>query len=220
MGARENTLGHLLAEAGYPVGEQQLRRPTSRNRGSGSEPTRQEVFRVYRQIGGVLDEVPYRPGQWDLILGNVAVELDEEQHFNRYRLATLNSYVYRSLPCFPISPYRTYCREHERECVRKASNRRYWSSKSTVEQFGEGDPPGHFGESGSPRWKQRAFYDFLKDLALEIVGTRVARIAVWDTVVVGSKQVTVSDALDRRLSDAAPGIVKLIEVRAGGALAV
>lgn len=220
MGAREETLGRMLAGAGYSVCTHGLDRPSSRSRDGGSESTRREVFRVYRQLGGVLDEAPYRPGRWDLELPGVAVELDEEQHFNRYRLVTLDSSNYQSLVGFPITEYRGYCTEHESECVRKASNRGYWSSESTVAQFGEGDPPGQFAAGGSPRWKQRAFYDYLKDLAPEVVGTPVARIAIWDSVVVGGGQVPIWEALDQGINRAVPGIVDLIEARAGVALAV
>ena len=52
---------------------------------------------VYRELGGVLDKFPARLGQWDINVDGIAVELDEELHFNRYRTLTLNSSIFGNL---------------------------------------------------------------------------------------------------------------------------
>jgi len=45
---------------------------------------RDEVMQVYRSLGGILNEIPFRFGGWDIVAPNFIIELDEEQHFNRY----------------------------------------------------------------------------------------------------------------------------------------
>lgn len=67
-------------------------------------------------------------------------------------------------------------------------------------------------------WR-RAFYDFLKDLAPVIVGTAVARIAIWDILEVDGTRVQIKDVLDGYRSSAVPALIDLIERRSGVALA-
>ena len=49
--------------------------------------------------------------------------------------------------------------------------------------FGAPETPGRLEGAGAPRWKQRALYDAVKDLAaLNSRTIRLARLSVWDTV--------------------------------------
>jgi hypothetical protein len=220
MGQRQSTLVGLLESAGYPAGSGVLARPSTRSRGAGDQATWAELLRVYKQLDGVLGACPLQAGPWDLEVGGVAVELDEEQHFNRYRLITLDSFVYAAQARFPIDEYRSHCMLYERECIHKASNRGYWTSPSTITQFGPAGPLRDLNPPGAPRWKQRAFYDFLKDLAPVLAGTRVARIAIWDSLEVDGSRVRVRDMLDRSRKADGPALVALIERRCGVRLAV
>ena len=60
---------------------------------------------VYRRLGGIRPEPRVAPGGWDVVAGGYAWELDEEQHFNRYRLITLRSRVYGRLRGFDPASY-------------------------------------------------------------------------------------------------------------------
>ena len=53
-----------------------------------------EAFGLYKKLGGTLSEVPMRVGAYDIDTRDFIIELDEENHFNRYRLATLDSTIY------------------------------------------------------------------------------------------------------------------------------
>jgi hypothetical protein len=176
-----------------------------------------EIEWVYRRLGGVQQRCPFRPGAWDLELPAVAVELDEEQHFNRYRAMTLESKLYLG-GRFPVGEYLSHCGSHESECLRKASNRGYWANQSTIAHFGPAGPIGDLNSSGAPRWKQRAFYDFIKDLAPKLVNTSVARIAIWDTIQVHGRCLQLKDVLDSGSASAAAALIELIERRAGTTL--
>jgi hypothetical protein len=127
---------------------------------------------------------------------NLAIELDEEQHFNRYRLATLSSRIYKSLPRFPLSFYQTYCLQQEPLCLLKASHSKYWSTPSSVRSFGPASTSGTVTGSGSPRWKQRSFYDYLRDiLPLACTNFRVVRLSIYDSVISAGMCINLAFAL-------------------------
>ncbi|MCK4799233.1 MAG: hypothetical protein KAT05_17805, partial [Spirochaetes bacterium] len=120
---------------------------------------------VYSKLNGQLIHPPTRFGSWDIDLKGFIVELDEEKHFNRYRLLTLNSDYYKNETYFDIEKYKTYCSKYENECLKSASWGKNWKNDSTEKQFGNSNEPKKLDGNGASRWKQRAFYDFLKDVS-------------------------------------------------------
>jgi len=75
-----------------------------------------DVLGVYAALGGVLAAPKLRPGAWDLAFEDgLIVELDEELHFNRYRLLTLNAPWYGDRAWAP--EYRELCVQREQECL-------------------------------------------------------------------------------------------------------
>lgn len=156
-----------------------------------------EIESVYHSLGGILPSIPLNLRQWDLEFDGIAVELDECLHFNCYRTITLKSKSYKCLlPGFPLEDYQRYCSEQAEECVRAGCWGKRWSNKSSAAQFGEPSLPKDLGGNGSPRWKQRAFYDFVKDLSPLLINVPVVRIAVWDTVEDGVRRRTVKEVLE------------------------
>jgi len=69
-----------------------------------------------------------------------------------------------------------------RAALRRGSYSGYWTNKSAEKQFGPAGPNGILEGDGAPRWKQRAFYDMVKDMASLVYGIALARISVWDKV--------------------------------------
>ena len=56
-----------------------------------------------------------------------------------------------------------------------------WLNNSTEGHFGPSGPRGDLSGNGSSRWKQRALYDFMKDITqLDRQRPRLARIGIWD----------------------------------------
>lgn len=213
IGARAAALARLLALAGRAVGTPGFDRPNSR---SLPGTMRAEVLDTYRRLGGVQADPLLSPGSWDMGCDGIAIELDEDLHFNRYRGVTLAGSVYESLPNFPLERYRRMCRVHEDQCLMKGRGQARWTSPSTERQFGSPAPRGVLSGNGAPRWKQRALYDFMKDLApLAGLGT-VSRIAVWDVVHVNGSVILI-DSLLRAAPDkgAARAVCGLVDSRAG-----
>ena len=210
MGKKQDALVELLDSEG--------------SLGQHRRPNRQDLLRagllrevgdVYRGLGGLLDEVPTRVGNWDTVFNEIAVELDEQLHFNRYRLRTLQSPLYRQLPAFPRSSYEQLCREHESACLRAGSYGGKWTNRSCEKQFGSHGAAGDLTGAGAPRWKQRAFYDFLKDLAPLSIELRVARVSIWERLPGDQARRNIEECLKRPAVETGGQLAALIRVRAG-----
>jgi len=169
----------------------------------------ERVRELYRRLGGDAEDfVVFRPGVWDIVLADgVVVELDEEQHFNRYRRVTLEPAWADRLPW--ASAYRDYCGEHEAAALRKAKRGGYWASPSTERMFGPAAEPGSFEGNGSPRWKQRALYDAMRDALAAAGEVRLARVAVWDAV----GETTLARVLDGRADADHEALAELLAAR-------
>lgn len=210
MGKREETLRSLLEQAGLIT----RRGLPLVSRSDILKFDRLDLIEhVYKDLGGTLDDVPFRHQGWDIEYEGMAVELDEELHFNDYRLITLRSSLYKQLPAFPLKKYQNYARRYSGECMKCGAYLGKWSKPACERQFGRGARPGDLSGSGSPRWKQRAFYDFIKDLSPILGGVDVARIAIWDRLVDGSGSRTIGEVLDNPARDSASAIAEFIERR-------
>jgi hypothetical protein len=181
--------------------------------GSIFEP---EIKSVYQTLGGILPAFPLNLRDWDLVFDGVAVEFDEYLHFNRYRSVTLKSPSYARLPGFPVDAYKRYCSKGEKLCLRNGSAGGRWSNDSCVTQFGEASPEKDLGGNGAPRWKQRAFYDFVKDLSPLLIGVTGVRVAVWDTVVDGVSSRTVEEILEAPSETSGAALAALVRHRVSG----
>lgn len=139
-------------------------------------------MRLYRALGGVLEEPGWRSGPWDCVLSDgLIIELDEGQHFNRYRRLTLKTEWAQQLPW--DADYLDYCTLYEGTCSLERGWGAYWTSKTTERMFGRAGAPRMLNGAGSPCWKHRALDDAIRDLAaLGGSGIRLARLAVYDMV--------------------------------------
>lgn len=172
MGARASALAALLGTD---------ERGTQPRPSLDSVPAhvRDVILGLYRRLGGEQEHPSFRPGTWDLTMDGLVIELDEELHFNRFRALTLDVPWAGDLPW--AQEYRSFCREFEPRCLAAGKWGKRWTNPSTARMFSGGDP-GDL-EAGAPRWKQRAFYDAIKDAAaISELGFRVARLSVYDRV--------------------------------------
>jgi len=138
-----------------------------------------QIAMLYYRLGGI-DPLPIRTGRWDMSFSQLVIELDEEQHFNRYRQITLDTPFAAELPW--SETYLSQCEAYEETCRKKASNRGYWTSPPTEKMFGPPGPRGELNGAGSPRWKQRAIYDAIRDASALNGSVRLARLSRWDEV--------------------------------------
>lgn len=150
---------------------------------------------VYYSLGGCLKDIPFKFGSWDIVTTNFIIELDEEQHFNRYRSVTLQSSIYDHYKWFDVKSYIGYCQSQENNCLKKAIRGGYWKNDSTEKQFGIAADNGDFSGNGSPRWKQRAFYDFCKDFYSVVTQIPVYRFSIYDNIETSNGLIPLGDAL-------------------------
>lgn len=111
---------------------------------------------------------------------------------------------------FDVFDYGNYCKKYESDCLRKSSWGKYWTSPSTEKQFG---PPGNSGDlekNGSPRWRQRAFYDYLRDVFAKVYKIHILRVSIYDRIVANGKVKSVGNILSDGQADCTE-IVKFIE---------
>lgn len=211
MGKRQRSLENILKTVAEVRHSSEISKPTAGDLRKSCFET--EISNVYHELGGVLQEFPSQLGKWDINVNGIAVELDEELHFNRYRKLTLNSTVYSRLNSFPKEIYWNYCVNYENYCIRAGNYGGKWTNPSCEKQFGKpSTPPGLIG-GGAPRWKQRAFYDYLKDISPLVINVKVARISIWDEIQLKGESVKVSKVLDKGMVSAAELIFGLIGER-------
>lgn len=178
-GARARELQSILLWAGLV----QAARPSAPR--LEALPTRAvaDILDPYRVLGGTLAAPALAPGSWDLSFSNdLLVELDESFHFNRYRELTLERPWAATLP---------------------------WSNDSAKRMFGGADSDGVFGKFGAPRWKQRALYGAMKDVAAAAGCVRLARVSIYDEV----DGIQLDDILYRKVSAPAETVAALVSER-------
>ncbi|THG33231.1 DUF7255 family protein [Naasia lichenicola] len=173
MGQRATALEKLLVHAGL----ESTGASASFRMSDFREGQRDLAHRIFVFLGGVDErfEAITGPGQWDLTFtGGMVIELDEEQHFNRYRLETLTLLTQLGLPW--EDAYESYCIAMEGRCARSGG---WWSNPSAERLFGPSDEPGTFAGLGAARWKQRAFNDALKDIHETQL---ISRVSIYDEI--------------------------------------
>jgi hypothetical protein len=181
-GARAAVLSDLLGNAGL--------RPTTPPAAPGLESlpadAGAELLDRYRELGGIQPSPRLRTGGWDLAVEDepgemIVIELDEELHFNRYRRVTLSAPWYHELAW--VSDYATLCNGHEERCRTAGTWGKRWTTPSSERLFGPAGTPGELDGPGAPRWKQRALYDSLKDLAARSgCVPQLARLSIYDPI--------------------------------------
>ncbi len=205
MGAKEKTLRSRLATVGSVT--KRIVPYLNYNQVAASQFA-SEVDNVYRALGGSLPTFPVNFRGWDIEFEGIAIELDEQLHFNRYRAITLASTLYSKLSGFPLDAYLRYCEEFEGDCLRAGKHGGRWTNPSCEKQFGKPGNNGNLAGDGAPRWKQRAFYDFVKDLSPLIIDVPVARIAIWDNF--GNSGETINHLLEHDKNNRASKLAALI----------
>ena len=107
-----------------------------------------------------------------------------------------------------MTAYQTYCTKFENECLKAARWGGNWKNKSTERMFLASGKAGDLSGNGSSRWRQRAYYDFLRDITSKIHDFPVIRVSIYDTY----RNRTLNDLLtnkeDEILSDFVDEITK------------
>lgn len=202
MPKQEEILSRLLTQK---FGQGAFRKPSFADF-SNSE-FHNEIKNIYNKLNGQLNTYPVAFRGFDIELPLCIVELDEAQHFNRYRSITLDSSIYKASKSFSTTEYKDYCNQFENECLKKGDNRKYWKTPSTEKQFGKSAADGILTGGGSSRWRQRAFYDFLRDVGQYVGNFKLLRISIYQMI----EDKSVGEILERELTKYYPQLLNQIE---------
>lgn len=178
MGRRQEILTDIIGKK-YPVGR------FYRNPGPiafNNSIYHKEIEEMYLLLGGIQKYYPTGYKGYDLQSENFIIELDEERHFNRYRLLTLKSNFYSNHESFIVDDYIDFCTKYENCCLASANWKKNWTTDSSEIQFGSSNIEGCLQDPGSARWKQRAFYDFLRDVSCKLINVPLIRVSIWEQV--------------------------------------
>lgn len=174
----------------------------------------EDIKEIYKSLNGSQDPFPINNRYtWDIEFDGIGIEFDEHLHFNRYRLKTLGSHLYKKMPEFPWKQYQEYCVIHENRCIKAGSYGGKWTNKSAERQFNNSPPPGQLVGAGPSRWRQRAFYDFLKDVTPLALKFPVVRLAIWDKIEIEGQCFTIGSALKHPNETIGIAIYSLIKER-------
>ncbi|MFZ4414996.1 MAG: DUF7255 family protein [Bacteroidales bacterium] len=153
-----------------------------------------EIFSIYKELGGILDEIPFgiKSKDLDYVINGKILELDEENHFNKYRAITLKASIYDKGKTLNKKKYLKYCECYQDNCRTDGG---YWRKDPSDDQFGKSNNNGNLQGNGSSRWKQRAFYDMLKDFIPYINKTPIKRISIYDKIEVEGEMIEINKIL-------------------------
>lgn len=111
---------------------------------------------------------------------------DDEVHFNRYRLSTLKTSVYKTFVFVWQGSYERLCRQFEKQCLQAGLQQRIWTGPPLAARcFGQAEEPGVLTGNGSPGWKLTAYNDLQYDLITRLMGYKIARISGYENLLVG-----------------------------------
>lgn len=160
-----------------------------------------EVSEVFSKLGGISNNIKIHHGNWDICKNGFVIELDEQRHFNRYRKETLCSNVYSIAKFGWYSNYKTYCINYEDKCLSAARYGGNWTNNSCETMFGKSSDYGVLDGNGPSRWKQRAFYDYLKDVNAYINNFKILRISIWDTYIYKENNYLLKKILEKKMDE-------------------
>ncbi|MBX2840648.1 MAG: hypothetical protein KTR26_02680 [Flammeovirgaceae bacterium] len=178
-----------------------------------NSPYLQLLKSVYEELGGIDNMFDIQPNRWQLEFEGLAIELDEQLHFNKYRRATLRSEAYDDYKGFSINNYRTYCRKFDKECLKSGLSGNNWTDKVSEKHFGKPEERGDLGGNGSPKWKLRAFQDYLKDISSKVLPVKFLRIAIWEEIMINRQLVKMNQILTMPTEETSKALLQHIERR-------
>ena len=194
-----NNLIKILSEGegpdqkGYQI-EEHCEVPIKSNFLQGKEKDLLEE--VFRELGGLGAPVILDKLTFDFKINGFLFLLDDEVHFNRYRLSTLKTNIYSTFSFEWIEVYKRLCRTYERESLKAGLSERIWKGPPVAEKvFGKCEVPGDLSGNGSAGWKLNAYNDAQYDLISRLQGYKLIRISVFENILVGGSLKKINDLL-------------------------
>ena len=153
-----------------------------------------DYINCYQQLGGIKDWPQIRVKGYLFENRKFAVVLDDQLHFNKYRLMTLRSLAYEDFKAFKLDRYRILCKKFANECL-KSGSAANWTDPTSENLFGASQSSGDLGLKGSSGWKYRAFCDFTEDVYSLHAKVKLLRVSIYDEILINHKLIKIGDIL-------------------------
>lgn len=141
---------------------------------------------AFKELGGNGSIPLLEKLKFDWKINRFLFLFDLDLHFNRYRLSTFRSDLYRDLSFSFADSQRRLCRTFEKECLKAGMQHRIWNGPPVAQQwFGKASSPGDFSDNGATGWKLHAYNDMQLDLQTRIHGYKLIRLSPYETLMTG-----------------------------------
>lgn len=170
-----------------------------------------QLQQVYESLGGIGARPCIEIKGYQMTFGKFVVELDDQLHFNKYRLITLRNDIYEQLHGIDVNKFRMYCRKFEKECLKSGTSKGIWTNNQAEKCFGPAETPGDLGLNGASGWKLFAYQQFVKDLFAARHKVRLLRLSIWDEIMFNRQLIKLNDLLLNPGKEEAELLLKFIE---------
>ncbi|WP_268033648.1 DUF7255 family protein [Algoriphagus sp. PAP.12] len=141
---------------------------------------------VFEDLGGEGKNPLLEKLKFDWKINRFLFLFDFHLHFNRYRLTSFRSDLYREMNFPFVDAQRRLCRTYEKECLKAGMQSRIWNGPPIAQTwFGAASEPGDFSGNGAPGWKLQAYNDVQIDLQTRIHGYKLVRLSPYETIMTG-----------------------------------
>lgn len=138
---------------------------------------------VYEELGGIGDPVHLTRLKFDFKLDRFLFLYDGESHFNRYRLNTFKTDIYRQFTFNWVDVYKRLCRNYERDCLKAGMQERIWKGPPlALRCFGHPGEAGDLSGNGASGWKLNAYNDVQYDLISRLSGYKIIRLPMYESI--------------------------------------
>lgn len=139
----------------------------------------------YQILGGEGQPIYLPQLKFDFKIDRFLFLYDSEHHFNRYRLSSFKTEIYRLFTFNWLDSYKRLCRTFERDCLKVGMQERVWKGPPlAIRCFGAAEDAGDLSGNGAPGWKLTAYNDVQYDLISRLSGYRIIRLPMYENIMV------------------------------------
>lgn len=141
---------------------------------------------LYEQLGGMGKFACLDRLKFDFRIDRFLFLYDDAVHFNRYRLNTFKSEMYKVFTFAWVDSYKRLCRTFERDCLKTGLQERVWYGPPIAEKcFGKAEEAGDLSGNGASGWKLNAYNDAQYDLLTRLHGFKIIRLPMYENIMMG-----------------------------------
>lgn len=167
---------------------------------------------AYQTLGGMGEPVYLPQLKFDFKIDRFLFLYDGESHFNRYRLQTFSTAIYKTFTFTWVDSYKRLCRTYERDCLKVGMQERIWEGPPVARRcFGNPEEAGDLTGNGATGWKLNAYNDAQYDLWSRLSGYKIVRLPMYENLMVAGSLKSIGQLLISPKEDTQAAIVNWIK---------